>query len=163
MSGSVSGEDLRHLATVPVLKVAGEGCLVLRQDVPASVAVREMTEHDLGAVTVEDDMGRVVGIFTERDVLLRAISGGEKWLDSSLSAVMTPDPVTVMATDSVAEAIHRMKEGHFRHLPVVDDGGRAIAMLSIRRVIADVAEHFPAEVQNLPPDPKRESRNLYGG
>lgn len=163
MSETVSGEDLRHLATVPVLKVAGEGCLAMRHDASAAAAVREMTEHDLGAVAVEDDVGRVVGIFTERDVLLRGIAGGEGWLESPLSAVMTPDPVTVTASDSVAEAIHRMKEGHFRHLPVIDDQGRAVAMLSIRRVIADVAEHFPAEVQNLPPDPKRESRNLYGG
>lgn len=163
MSVNASGEGLRHLATVPVLKVAGEGCLALRHDAPASAAVREMTEHDLGAVAVEDDVGRVVGIFTERDVLVRSISGGEKWLENPLSAVMTRDPVTVTASDSVAEAIRRMKEGHFRHLPVIDDQGRAVAMLSIRRVIADVAEHFPAEVQNLPPDPERESRNLYGG
>lgn len=158
-----SGDEIRHLATVPVSKVAGEGCLALRHDAPASAALREMTEHDLGAVAVEDDTGRVVGIFTERDVLLRCLSGVENWLESPLSSVMTADPVTVMASDSVAKAIHRMKEGHFRHLPVIDDRGRAVAMLSIRRVIADVAEHFPAEVQNLPPDPKRESRNLYGG
>ncbi|RIK10279.1 MAG: CBS domain-containing protein [Acidobacteria bacterium] len=159
----ISGEELRHLATVPVLKVVGEGCLALRHDAPASAAVREMTENDLGAVAVEDDVGRVVGIFTERDVLLRGLSEGEEWLASPLSKLMTPDPVTVTASDSVAEAIHRMKEGHFRHLPVIDEQGRAVAMLSIRRVIADLAEHFPAEVQNLPPDPKRESRNLYGG
>lgn len=163
MSEFVSGEELHHLATVPVLKVAGEGCLALRHDAPASAAIREMTEHDLGAVAVEDDVGRVAGIFTERDVLLWELSGSENWLAGPLSSVMTPDPVTVKASDSVAEAIHRMKEGHFRHLPVVDDQRRAVAMLSIRRVIADVAEHFPAEVQNLPPDPKRESRNLYGG
>lgn len=156
------GDHLHHLATVPVAKVAGERHLSLRLDAPAIAAVREMTEQDLGAVAVEDGVGRVVGIFTERDVLLRSLSGAE-WLDLPLSKVMTPDPVTVSAADSVAEAIRRMKKGHFRHLPVIGEDGRVVAMLSIRRVIADVAEHFPAEVQNLPPDPKRESRELYGG
>lgn len=163
MTESISGAELEYLATVQISRILSKDCISLRHDASVSEAIDEMTRRDLGAVAVEDDSGNVIGVFTERDVLLRALGPGDEWLARPLSSVMTPDPVTVSEADSVADALHKMKAGHFRHLPVTGEDGRATAMLSIRQIISDVAEHFPKEVQNLPPDPRMESRKLYGG
>ena len=46
-----------------------------------------------------------------------------------------------------------MEEGGYRHLPVVDENGKAVGMLSVKRIIRYLVEHFPGAVYNLPPDP----------
>ena len=63
---------------------------------------------------------------------------------------MTPEPVTVHPKDPIATAIRRMEEGGYRHLPVVVDG-KAVGVLSVKRVVHYLVEHFPAMVYNLPP------------
>ena len=46
-----------------------------------------------------------------------------------------------------------MEEGGYRHLPVVDEAGRPVGVLSVKRIVHYLAEHFPATTSNLPPDP----------
>lgn len=155
--------SLSQLASIPVKRLFQPGCLVLHEDEEASRAVEEMSLSSRGAVVVENDDGAVTGIFTERDVLVLSVVDDSAWRHRRMAQVMTKNPVTVNEGDSIAEALVKMREGHFRHIPVVDDQGRAIATISIRDVVAYVADHFPAEVQNLPPNPSFETRNLYGG
>ena len=57
--------------------------------------------------------------------------------------------------DSVAAAVRRMEEGGYRHLPIVDEAGRPLGMLSVKRIVHYLAEHFPATIYNLPPNPDR--------
>jgi CBS domain-containing protein len=66
---------------------------------------------------------------------------------------MTPNPVAVHPKDSIGAAVRRMEEGGYRHLPVVDEVGRPLGMLSVKRIVHYLVEHFPATVYNLPPDP----------
>jgi CBS domain-containing protein len=61
----------------------------------------------------------------------------------------------VRPKDSVQAAIKRMEKGGYRHLPVIDELGRPVGILSARRVVHFLAEHFPALVYNHPPDPTR--------
>ena len=70
-----------------------------------------------------------------------------------MRAVMTPDPVTVGPKDPVRTAIRRMQKGGYRNLPVVDETGRPVGILSANRVVHYLVEHFPAIVFNQPPDP----------
>jgi CBS domain-containing protein len=121
-------------------------------DASATVAgaVIAMRENKVGCLLVTDS-GRVAGIFTERDLLTRVLSRGRS-LEVSLRSCMTPDPVTVSPKDPVRTAIRRMQKGGYRHLPVVDDAGRPIGMLSARRVLHYLVEHFPALVFNHPPE-----------
>ncbi|MER3520780.1 MAG: CBS domain-containing protein, partial [Acidimicrobiia bacterium] len=62
---------------------------------------------------------------------------------------MTPDPVTVSLASSIKDAIEKLREGGFRHLPVVDEDGKPSGLLSIRDILAEIAEYFPQEVSNL--------------
>ncbi len=122
-------------------------------DGTAADAVEEMRNGNVGCLLVTE-LGRVVGIFTERDLLTRVLAPG-KPLDTPIRACMTADPVTVAPKDSVRTAVRRMQKGGYRHLPVVDEAGRPVGVLSARRVVHYVVEHFPALVFNLPPEPDR--------
>ncbi|GBD44577.1 Hypoxic response protein 1 [bacterium HR40] len=94
----------------------------------ALAAARLMTEHCCGSVVVLEE-GRPVGIFTERDLTRRVVAAGRDPATTPLSEVMTPDPDTIAADASVADAIRLMDECCYRHLPVIDNG-RVIGVLA---------------------------------
>jgi CBS domain-containing protein len=119
----------------------------------AADAVAAMRAGSTGCLLVTD-RGRLVGVFTERDLLTRVLAPG-KPLDLSIRAAMTANPVTVSPRDSVRTAVRRMQKGGYRHLPVVDESGRPVGILSARRVVHYLVEHFPGLVFNLPPEPDR--------
>jgi CBS domain-containing protein len=89
-----------------------------------------MAEHRCGSiVVVEHD--RLVGIFTERDLLERVVAKGLDPAKTQLSEVMTRGPETIAAEADVADAIRMMDEGSFRYLPVVE-GERLVGMISAK-------------------------------
>jgi CBS domain-containing protein len=116
-------------------------------------AVAAMRQWNVGCLLITES-DRVVGLFTERDLLTRVLAPGRP-LSTPLREAMTTNPVTVSPKDSVRTAIKRMQKGGYRHLPVVDEAGRPVGILSARRVVHYLAEHFPALVFNLPPHPDR--------
>jgi CBS domain-containing protein len=93
-----------------------------------------------------------VGIFTERDLMRRLLAPGLP-LTAPLSQYMTPSPVFACTKDSIGSAVRKMEVGGYRHLPVVDGAGRPVGILSVKRIVHYLVEHFPATVYNLPPDP----------
>jgi CBS domain-containing protein len=98
-------------------------------------AVRLMLDHHVGAVGVIDSEGRVAGIFTERDVLRKLALAGHDPEKTPLRELMTtPVEMATLATGP-GEALAIMVERHFRHLPVVDNDGKLLGMLSIRNVL----------------------------
>jgi len=116
---------LSEVMTKDVLTVAPEDTI--------GEAAEKMTHQGVGAVVVSD-FGRMIGIFTERD-LMRAVAGRVHSSEARVREWMTPDPVTMTEDASVEEAGQTMVERGFRHIPVVA-GERAVGIVSIR----DVAE-----------------------
>jgi CBS domain-containing protein len=116
---------LRDVMTTNVLTVAPEDTI--------GEAAQKMTEEGVGAVVVSD-FGRMIGIFTERD-LMRAVAGRVHSSEARVREWMTPDPITMTEEASVEEAGQTMIERGFRHIPVLA-GERAVGIVSIR----DVAE-----------------------
>jgi CBS domain-containing protein len=115
---------------------------------PVADAVKLMRDKKVGCVLVCEQR-RIVGIFTERD-LLRRVLAQRRPLDTPMTECMTPDPVTVHPKDSIGSAIKRMQKGGYRHLPVVIDE-RPVGILSVKRIVHYLVEHFPTMVYNLPP------------
>lgn len=113
-------------------------------------AVKLMREQKTGCVLVCADE-QIVGIFTERDLIRRVLAAG-KPLSLPVVDVMTANPVCVHPKDSINAAIGRMQAGDYRHLPVVLDG-KPVGILSVKRIVHYLVEHFPGTVYNLPPDP----------
>jgi CBS domain-containing protein len=117
-------------------------------------AVRAMQKEHRGVVLVTEDGTadtRVLGIFSERDVLFRVVDGGRNPMTLTLAEVMTPDPETVPIEANVAWVLNKMSIGGFRHVPVVDKEGRPAFVVSVRDVVELLVQRFPREVANLPP------------
>jgi len=95
--------------------------------------VRVMYENSIGSIVIVDDVGRPIGIFTERD-LLRLVAQGAS-LDSPVDSVMSRDLVVVKGVEGVVRAAMLMSEHRIRHLPVVDDEGKLVGVISVRDVV----------------------------
>lgn len=119
------------------------GLLHLCDDHPAAVqpetsaaeAIRLMLQHRVGAVTVVDQNQVVTGVFTERDVLRKLALSGRDPARTPVADLMTTPVILATPATTPGEAFSIMMEHHFRHLPLVDDQGRLIAMLSIRHLL----------------------------
>jgi len=103
---------------------------------PVADVMATMRTDGLDGVLVIDG-GRLVGIFTERDALLKL--AGRSLAGISVSDVMTPDPVVLREDDTVGVAIHKMALGGFRHIPLVD-GGSPTGIVTARDVFHRISE-----------------------
>jgi CBS domain-containing protein len=97
-------------------------------------AATMMSTSQVGSALVLDGE-RLLGIFTERDLLVRIVAAGLDPARTSVCEVMTTDPETIDAEELVDQAIRRMDEDDLRHLVVVD-GGRVLGVLSTRDIPA---------------------------
>lgn len=91
--------------------------------------VVKMVERNIGSVVVVRD-SKVVGIFTERDLLTKVVGKRKNPEDLTLVDIMTKNPKTASLNDTVADSMRRMSQGHFRHLPVVDENKNLIGIIS---------------------------------
>jgi len=91
-------------------------------------ACRQMHERGIGAVLVTDPGGRLIGIFTGRDAV-RVVAEAKDLGSTGLDAVMTRDPACMPARSTAIEALRLMRDGGFRHVPVVE-GGRVAGIVS---------------------------------
>jgi len=106
---------------------------VAPEDTLGEVAER-MSAVNVGAVIVKD-YGRLIGILTERD-MLKAMAARVHTSEARVRQWMTEDPLTASAEMDVEEAAQIMLEHNFRHLPVLDDSGLVVGLVSLRRVVA---------------------------
>lgn len=112
----------QRLSTVPVLASIGE-------------AVQLMIDNEVGAVAVIDDQGVVAGMFTERDVLEKFALSGRDPHTTPVRELMSPMVEMATLQTTPAEALRVMLERHYRHMPVVDDRGKILGILSIRHIL----------------------------
>jgi len=126
--GRLLGEHLDELGAPAPLTVGPE--------TPVEVAIERMqaTGADCVLVTVDD---RLVGIFTDRDAVVKA--AGTRLDALHVRDFMTPDPVVLRHDDPIAVAIHKMAVGGFRHIPIIKDG-RPTGVVSARDVFHHLAE-----------------------
>ncbi len=111
-------------------------------------AVQLMKTERCGATAVLDD-NRLVGIFSERDVMLRVVAPGRDPRTTLVSEVMTSPPKTVLTNTSKAEALELMVSMHKRHLPVVDQDGNIRGLLSVRNLLRHQVEELVDQLNSL--------------
>jgi CBS domain-containing protein len=112
--------------------------VIVSPDTQADVAIERMHEAGIDCLLVMSG-DRLVGIFTDRDAVVRA--AGKRLEAFTVGDFMTPEPVTLRHTDPIALAIHRMAVGGFRHIPILQDG-RPRGVVTARDVFHHLAEQF---------------------
>jgi CBS domain-containing protein len=123
--------------------------------------VERVQEKKVGCVLVVE-FGKMIGILTERDMLLKVVARDVSYADP-VDKFMTPNPVTISPGQTIGDAAALMNDRHFRHVPVVDANGQATGIVSIKDIISIVAESFPEQVLNLPPRPHQKMETPEGG
>jgi CBS domain-containing protein len=108
-------------------------------------AARLMERKNVGALLAVDD-GKLVGIFTERDIVFRVVAHGRDVATTRVADVMTRQPHTIGPHERFGLALLIMHDKGFRHLPVVD-GGRIVGILSARRAMDPDLEEFVSEAE----------------
>ena len=106
--------------------------------------------------------GRLSGIFTHTDVVMKAFDGPLDLAHTPLSQCMTTDPETLPPDASVAFALNKMAIDGFHRLPLMDPDGKPVGVVSMRDLIAFLASLFPQDIFNLPPDPAKWFRGRDG-
>lgn len=106
-----------------------------------------MSEGRIGAIPIIEGE-RLVGIFSERDLMTRVVVPGRDAHETRVEEVMTHKVVTAGLDEAVARCLEKMQRAGCRHLPVVHDG-RVVAMLSMRDLLRDEIEEQGEEIRNL--------------
>ena len=132
----------------PLLRIAHAPAVTVGTDATVSDAVNAMLDNRVGAVVVADE-GKLAGIFTERDLMVKVVGPGLNAATVEIREVMEDDPVSVTAATRRSEALGLMMERHFRHLPVVDDDDTVLGMLSIRNLLQHQLDRLKEQMDSL--------------
>ena len=104
--------------------------IAVSQQEPIAAAARLMKRHNLGALPVCDDTGRLRGILTDRDIVTRCVAADMAPEDTKIREIMSRGISTCAPQDEVAAALRTMGQGQLRRLPVVEEG-RLVGMVSL--------------------------------
>jgi CBS domain-containing protein len=139
----VATQLVRDIMTTSVIGVAPGASLV--------EAARDMRAFDIGDVLVVDG-DRVVGIITDRDIVVRAIAMDVDPARTRVGDIATPDPVRISPERPAAEAVQLMRDHALRRLPVCEDG-RLVGVLSLGNLATERdPESALADISAAPPD-----------
>jgi CBS domain-containing protein len=127
-----------------VLRAKGSGVITVQPDETVSGLLAVLDEHRIGAVVVSTDGTTVEGIVSERDVVRHLHSTGAGILEAPVSQIMTSEVSTGTAADNIADLAATMTEERVRHVPILDDAGRLVAIVSI----GDIVKHRLSELQS---------------
>jgi CBS domain-containing protein len=146
----------------PIKEISLRKPIVADPDTAVSEAVKQMDQQRMGSLLVVENE-RLVGVFTERDVLCQIVADRRDPDTTTLREVMTEDPSTLTPDHMLAYALNFMHVGGFRHVPIVDEENRPLGLLSVRDVLTWLAEFFPEDVRNLPPAQQGQHLSRHGG
>jgi CBS domain-containing protein len=140
------------LAHDKLADVAAQAPLILEASIPVANVIRTMQSERRACVLIARG-GRLAGIFTERDVLMKIAANPIDLEHTAVEAFMTSDPYTLHADATVVFALNRMVLEGFRHIPIVDDSGHPIKVISMRNIIEYLGEIYGREMLTIPPEP----------
>lgn len=127
---------------------------------PVRAVIEQMRSGKYNCVLVIRD-NRTAGIFTDRDVLLKVVDRPDVW-DEPVDNFMTAAPFVVTASSHASDAMSIMDQYHVRNVPVVSADGEVVGNFTPYAVMKFLADTFPADIYNRPPEPKRFARRRHG-
>lgn len=127
--------------------IGKQNLVIVSPETTVREAARLMATHKIGAVMI-GDATRLIGIFTERDLAFKVVAAARDPDTVRLAEVMTPDPDTLRPEDTAHDALRRMSERGYRHLPVVDGSGRIVGMVSVRDIYGAMLNQLEDELHD---------------
>lgn len=112
-----------------------------------AIAAHMKSYRSAAVLVVDPDDGTLIGICTERNLAYKVLAEGLDANTTPVRSVMTAKPETIAPDKPFGHALHRMFEGGFRHLPVVDPAGRPLGLISVRDALGLELLHFGHEVE----------------
>ena len=144
LESALANDTLADVVTQPPLIL--EGCTSLAD------AIGKMREERRACVLVIE-AGKLAGVFTERDILMKVAATPMDLAHTRLDQVMTREPVTLPADSSVAYALNLMVLEGFRHIPMVDENGHPVAVVSMRNLIEYLGSFYSRDLLTIAPHP----------
>ena len=145
----------------PIKEVTMPSVITIDLNVSIGDAVDLMQEKKIGSVVITKK-GKLTGIFTERDVLLKVIGKLKDWKERPIYEVMTSHPQSLRASDEIAYVLNNMHVGGYRHVPITNENQEPVSMISIKDVVTWILDHFPQEITNLTGEPHRGPKTREG-
>jgi len=139
-SGGAAGQDASALPNVEEMMGDSHAAALLSGETSVQAASKEMAASRKACLVV-DGKGELMGLVTFKDVLGRVVAKGLSPEETTLAAVMTPQPASVTPDMSLLDALYTMRDGHFLNLPVVDSHtGKALGMLSAMEIVQSLSK-----------------------
>ena len=132
-----------------ILGRKGTDVFTIGRDATVTDALKVLADRNVGALVVADRPGAVDGIVSERDIVRRLARSGPEALGLPVSAVMTADVLTCTADANADDVMQTMTTHRTRHLPVVDDQGRLIGIVSIGDVVKSRIDELEMQAQAM--------------
>lgn len=134
-------EIQKHIVEDPVSRLNSPPHVVCKPEDRIADVVENMKSRRLGCVVVEDK-NRPVGIFTERDLLMKVIGKSIDQTRTPVRSIMTAPVELVKSSDSIAYVLNKMSIGGFRHVPIADDQGHVTGVISVRNILQYLAKQL---------------------
>lgn len=133
----------RSLSEDPLTVIEHRPYLAVVRTQTVTSTLRLMAENNAACVVVINDQTVPVGIFSERDVMIRVAENLPAIGENTIDSVMTPDPQVVHSSASPAMVLNVMASHNVRHVPLVDADGKLLGVIGARRLTAYLQYHFP--------------------
>jgi CBS domain-containing protein len=117
-------------------------------DETIQAAAQRMHERKVGTLVILDRANKPVGILTDRDLVIRAVSQGKDPRQTHVGDVMTPDPKVLSEAAPIEQALSLMRSGSFRRIPVTGSDGTLVGLISLDDILSLLSEGF-AQVGSL--------------
>ncbi|WP_017999991.1 CBS domain-containing protein [Paracoccus sp. N5] len=130
------------------MKASGE-IYTVAPDASVADAARLLSERRIGAIVVSEDGKVPLGILSERDIVRELGRRGAQVLDQPISELMTRKLMTCTTGDDALVILDRMTQGRFRHLPVVNEAGEMLGIVSIGDAVSARLKELHAEKEAL--------------
>lgn len=108
-----------------------------------------MQENKFGSVVIVNHDHKLVGIITERDILMKVVGKIKNKKRTGVTHIMTPNPIALKPNDKLVFVMHNMYTGGFRHIPVVNEREEVVGIVSIKDVMSYILEVFAHEINNV--------------
>lgn len=131
-----------------ILATKKKGVVTITAEETVAAAIALLAENNFGALVVVNQVGKLVGILSERDIVRRA-NTDKHVFSATVGEVMTRNVVVGVPQDDIISVVHTMTERRFRHLPIVNDDQELIGMISIGDVIKAQRDDYRGEIDTL--------------